>query len=123
MKVFAKEYGRDKEPRRAYIFLAIVTLALTLVGKRYDYSTSIHPNRAPTYPPRTNSGNLNMLNEIVTNLFMATYVLVNYACFDASFVRSPGWRPEASYYNMWASLFGAALCVVVMFVVSIEVGD
>jgi len=61
-----------------------------------------------------------MLNEIVTNLFMASYVLVNYACFDASFVRSPGWRPEARYYNMWASLFGAALCVVVMFVVSIE---
>jgi len=36
MKVFAKEYGKGKEPRRAYIFLAIITLALTLVGKQQD---------------------------------------------------------------------------------------
>lgn len=37
-----------------------------------------------------NLGDLNALNEIVTNMFMATYALVNYACFDASFVHSPG---------------------------------
>ncbi|KAI1712835.1 solute carrier family 12 domain-containing protein [Ditylenchus destructor] len=95
MKYFGKEYGKNNFPRRAYILLAFFTIALSLIG------------------------DLNALNEIVTNMFMATYALVNYACFDASFVRSPGWRPHFEYYNMWVSLFGATICVIIMFVVSV----
>uniref|UniRef100_A0A914Z994 Uncharacterized protein n=1 Tax=Panagrolaimus superbus TaxID=310955 RepID=A0A914Z994_9BILA len=94
-KFFAKEYGPNKEPRRAYVFFAILTMALCLIG------------------------DLNSLNEIVTNLFMVTYALVNYACFDASFARSPGWRPAFPYYNMWISLAAAIICILVMFVISI----
>uniref|UniRef100_A0A914QJ12 Uncharacterized protein n=1 Tax=Panagrolaimus davidi TaxID=227884 RepID=A0A914QJ12_9BILA len=94
-KFFAKEYGPNKEPRRAYVFFAILTMALCLIG------------------------DLNSLNEIVTNLFMVTYALVNYACFDASFARSPGWRPAFPYYNMWISLAAAVICILVMFVISI----
>uniref|UniRef100_A0A915DS04 Uncharacterized protein n=1 Tax=Ditylenchus dipsaci TaxID=166011 RepID=A0A915DS04_9BILA len=96
MKYFAKEYGKNNTPRRAYVLLAFFTMGLTLIG------------------------DLNVLNEIVTNMFMATYALVNYACFDASFVRSPGWRPHFAYYNMWISLFGASMCVFIMFIVSSE---
>ena len=95
MKYFAKEYGPSKEPRRAYVFFAFLTMVLCLIG------------------------DLNSLNEIVTNLFMVTYALVNYACFDASFARSPGWRPTFPYYNMWISLAGAVICIAVMFVISI----
>lgn len=95
MKYFEKEYGPNKEPRRAYVFFAILTMALCLTG------------------------DLNALNFIVTNLFMVTYALVNYACFDASFARTPGWRPTFPYYNMWISLFGAAVCIIVMFAISI----
>uniref|UniRef100_A0A7E4V844 AA_permease domain-containing protein n=1 Tax=Panagrellus redivivus TaxID=6233 RepID=A0A7E4V844_PANRE len=95
MKYFAKEYGPNKEPRRAYVFFAILTMGLCLVG------------------------DLNAVNEIVTNLFMVTYALVNYACFDASLVKTPGWRPAFKYYNMYVSLAGAILCIVIMFVISL----
>lgn len=46
-----------------------------------------------------------------------SYALVNYSCFDASIARAPGWRPAFKYYNKWVSLFGALLCVSVMFLI------
>lgn len=36
------------------------------------------------------SGDLNIINGFVSNLFLAAYASVNYACFDASFAKSPG---------------------------------
>uniref|UniRef100_A0A1I7ZZS8 AA_permease domain-containing protein n=1 Tax=Steinernema glaseri TaxID=37863 RepID=A0A1I7ZZS8_9BILA len=95
LKYFGKDNGPNSLPRRAYIFMSCLTMVLVLIG------------------------DLNVVNDIVSNLFLATYALVNYACFDASFARSPGWRPQFPYYNMWLSLFGAALCVVIMFVLSV----
>ncbi|KAK0427092.1 hypothetical protein QR680_010060 [Steinernema hermaphroditum] len=94
-KYFGKDNGPNNLPRRAYIFMSFLTMVLVLIG------------------------DLNIINDIVSNLFLATYALVNYACFDASFARSPGWRPQFPYYNMWLSLFGAALCVAIMFVLSV----
>lgn len=32
MNYFAKEYGKNKTPRRAYVLLAFFTMALTLIG-------------------------------------------------------------------------------------------
>ncbi|CAD5207344.1 unnamed protein product [Bursaphelenchus okinawaensis] len=81
--------------KRPYVMLATLTALLTLIG------------------------DLDLIDEIVTAMFMAIYVVVNYACFDASFARTPGWRPMFPYYNMWVSLFGAILCIGVMFIVSI----
>ncbi|TKR62951.1 hypothetical protein L596_026846 [Steinernema carpocapsae] len=94
-KYFGKDNGPNSLPRRAYIFLSILTMVLVLIG------------------------DLNVVNDIVSNLFLATYALVNYACFDASFARSPGWRPQFPYYNMWLSLAGAGMCVAIMFVLSV----
>jgi hypothetical protein len=37
-------------------------------------------------------------------------VKVKYRCL--------GWRPTFKFYNQWVSLFGALLCVVVMFIMS-----
>ena len=47
---------------------------------------------------------------------MAAYCLINFACFHASFARSPGFRPSFKYYNMWSSFVGSVLCLGVMFV-------
>ena len=44
-----------------------------------------------------------------------TFALVNYATFDASFSRSPGWRPTFKYYNKWLSLLTCVACLAFMF--------
>ncbi|KAI6216612.1 Solute carrier family 12 member 1 [Aphelenchoides besseyi] len=80
--------------KRVYVVMSIITAAITCIG------------------------DLNELNEFVTNLFMATYVVVNYAVFDASFARTPGWRPNFPWYNMWISLISAIFCIAIMFLVS-----
>uniref|UniRef100_A0A0K0DW58 Solute carrier family 12 member 9 n=1 Tax=Strongyloides stercoralis TaxID=6248 RepID=A0A0K0DW58_STRER len=94
LKYFAK-LGKGDIPRRSYILLSFLTLGLIIYG------------------------DLNSINNVVTNLFMASYLLVNYACFDASFVNSPGWRPQFPYYNKWIALFGAILCAICMLLISI----
>ncbi|KAI6225165.1 Amino acid permease-associated region domain containing protein [Aphelenchoides fujianensis] len=91
---FAKEYGRDGDPRRAYFLAFVVALLITLVG------------------------DLNAIAPIISNFFLGSYALVNFACFDNDFAQSPGWRPSFRFYNQWVSLLGAILCVFVMFVVS-----
>jgi len=47
---------------------------------------------------------------------MASFFLVNIACFHASFVGSPSFRPSFKYYNQWVSLFTGLACIAVMFV-------
>ena len=62
------------------------------------------------------------------------YALINYACFAASFTKSPGkyllfylfnsgkfligWRPSFRYYNQWISLVASLLCLSIMFIIN-----
>lgn len=46
---------------------------------------------------------------------MASFCLVNVACFHASFVGSPSFRPTFKYYNKWISLITGLACVIIMF--------
>lgn len=66
----------------------------------------------------TRSGELNAIANLITNFFLAAFAITNFACFDSSAAKSPGFRPGFRYYNKWLSLFGAFLCVVAMFVLS-----
>ncbi|KRZ19529.1 Solute carrier family 12 member 2 [Trichinella pseudospiralis] len=61
-------------------------------------------------------GDLNTVAPLISNLYLASFALINYACFDGSLARSPGWRPAFKYYNMWLSLLGAVLCIAAMFI-------
>nr|XP_042902240.1 solute carrier family 12 member 1-like [Parasteatoda tepidariorum] len=61
---------------------------------------------------------LNAVAPIISNFFMAANGLINFSCFHASYVKSPGFRPGFRYYNKWLSLMGALLCVVIMFVMN-----
>jgi amino acid transporter len=61
------------------------------------------------------AGGLTFIASIVTNMYLLVYGLVNYACFAASFARSPGWRPGFRFYNMYLSLSGAVFCLALMF--------
>ncbi|XP_075933845.1 solute carrier family 12 member 1 isoform X3 [Anarhichas minor] len=91
---FAKGYGKNNEPIRGYVLTFIISAAFILVG------------------------NLNTIAPIISNFFLASYALINFSCFHASYAKSPGWRPAYKFYNMWLSLLGALLCCVVMFVIN-----
>uniref|UniRef100_A0AAQ4RLL2 Solute carrier family 12 member 1 n=1 Tax=Gasterosteus aculeatus aculeatus TaxID=481459 RepID=A0AAQ4RLL2_GASAC len=91
---FAKGYGKNNEPIRGYVLTFIISVAFILVG------------------------NLNVIAPIISNFFLASYALINFSCFHASYAKSPGWRPAYKFYNMWLSLAGALLCCVVMFVIN-----
>lgn len=67
---FAKEIGKDREPRRAYFLTFVVSLAFILIGE------------------------LNAIAPIISNFFLASYGLINYSCFSASLAKSPGFRPS-----------------------------
>lgn len=89
---FGYGYGKNNEPRRGYILAFIIAVCCCLIG------------------------DLNLIAPIISNFFLAAYCLINFSCFHASFAKSLGFRPSFRYYNMWCSLAGAILCMVVMFV-------
>ncbi|XP_062998797.1 solute carrier family 12 member 1 isoform X2 [Elgaria multicarinata webbii] len=91
---FAKGYGRNNEPIRGYVLTFFIAMAFILIAE------------------------LNTIAPIISNFFLASYALINFSCFHASYAKSPGWRPAFRYYNMWVSLFGAVLCCAVMFVIN-----
>uniref|UniRef100_A0A915JBP4 Solute carrier family 12 member 1 n=1 Tax=Romanomermis culicivorax TaxID=13658 RepID=A0A915JBP4_ROMCU len=91
---FATGFGKSDEPRPGYFLSFFIACSLICIG------------------------DLNAIAPIISNFFLASYALINYACFDASFANSPGWRPAFKYYNMWLSLFGAVVCMSVMFLIS-----
>ncbi len=61
------------------------------------------------------TGKLNTIAPIISNFFMASFFLVNIACFHASFVGSPSFRPSFKYYNKWVSLLTGLFCISIMF--------
>ncbi|XP_076356125.1 solute carrier family 12 member 2-like isoform X2 [Tachypleus tridentatus] len=91
---FAKGYGKNEEPRRAYILAFVIALACIIIGE------------------------LNAIAPIISNFFLAAYCLINFSCFHATYSRSPGFRPAYKYYNMWISLLGAIICLAVMFIIN-----
>lgn len=93
-KFLAKGSGSDHEPRRAYILVLLIGLIIIGIG------------------------DLNAIAPLISNFYLASFLLINYACFDGSLAKSPGWRPAFKYYNMWISLIGAGLCLCIMFVMS-----
>ncbi|XP_029430922.1 solute carrier family 12 member 1 isoform X3 [Rhinatrema bivittatum] len=91
---FAKGHGKNNEPIRGYVLTFIIAMGFILIAE------------------------LNTIAPIISNFFLASYALINFSCFHASYAKSPGWRPAFKYYNMWVSLFGAVLCCGVMFVIN-----
>ncbi|VDP10429.1 unnamed protein product [Soboliphyme baturini] len=107
LEFFAKGYGKSNEPRRGYVFSFILIVLASFV--LFGFVSLII---------RCAIGRVNDISPIITNFFMASYALINYACFEASFARSPGFRPAFKYYNMWLSMLGAVMCVVLMFTIN-----
>ncbi|XP_051157409.1 bumetanide-sensitive sodium-(potassium)-chloride cotransporter [Leptopilina boulardi] len=85
---------KGKEPVRGYCLTFVIAVAFILIGQ------------------------LDIIAPLISNFFLAAYTLVNFSTFHASLAKPIGWRPTFKYYNMWLSLAGAILCVIVMFLIS-----
>ncbi|RNA00110.1 solute carrier family 12 member 2 [Brachionus plicatilis] len=93
IEYFAVGRGKDNEPFRGYVLTFVIACVFILIG------------------------DLNAIAPIISNFFLMSYALINYSCFDASLAKASGWRPAFKYYNKWVSLFGALLCITVMFLI------
>ncbi|KAJ7391818.1 hypothetical protein OS493_016107 [Desmophyllum pertusum] len=91
---FGVGVGPGDEPRRGYILTFLIAGAFIAIGE------------------------LNIIAPVISNFFLMSYALINYAVFAASLGKSPGWRPSFKYYNMWVSLVGAMVCIVIMFLIN-----
>ncbi|XP_066244709.1 bumetanide-sensitive sodium-(potassium)-chloride cotransporter [Euwallacea similis] len=91
---FGRGFGANNEPIRGYILTFIIAVGFILIGE------------------------LNLIAPLISNFFLAAYMLINFSTFHASLAKPVGWRPTFKYYNMWLSLSGAILCVFVMFLTS-----
>ncbi|XP_071450264.1 bumetanide-sensitive sodium-(potassium)-chloride cotransporter-like isoform X1 [Hetaerina americana] len=91
---FARGYGKNNEPVRGYILTFFIAVAFILIAE------------------------LNAIAPLISNFFLAAYALINFSTFHASLIKPIGWRPTFKFYNMWMSLAGAILCVLVMFMIS-----
>ncbi|CAG5135115.1 unnamed protein product, partial [Candidula unifasciata] len=91
---FGAGHGPNDNPHRAFILCFVIALSFNLIA------------------------DLNAIAPLISNFFLMSYALINFSCFDASIARSPGWRPAFRFYNMWLSLFGALLCIAVMFIIN-----
>eukprot|EP00484_Ammonia_sp_Unknown_P020249 CAMPEP_0197038040 /NCGR_PEP_ID=MMETSP1384-20130603/15088_1 /TAXON_ID=29189 /ORGANISM="Ammonia sp." /LENGTH=1085 /DNA_ID=CAMNT_0042468433 /DNA_START=45 /DNA_END=3302 /DNA_ORIENTATION=+ len=82
------------EPLRGYFLTTVVAIGCNLIGE------------------------LNAIAPLISQFFMLTYFLVNVACFGLAISKSPGWRPSFKYFNRYTALFGALLCLVIMFLLN-----
>ncbi|KAJ8281182.1 hypothetical protein GJAV_G00064450 [Gymnothorax javanicus] len=92
--LFGKGYGKNDEPVRGYLLTYIIAICFILIAE------------------------LNTIAPIISNFFLCSYALINFSCFHASITNSPGWRPTFRYYSKWASLLGAVVSVVIMFLLT-----
>ena len=79
------------EPIRGYVLTFVVACACVLIGE------------------------LNFIAPIISQFFLLSYALVNYACVAASVSKAPGWRPKFRFYHPAFAAVGAVLCLVLMF--------
>uniref|UniRef100_A0A8D2IGM7 Solute carrier family 12 member 3 n=1 Tax=Varanus komodoensis TaxID=61221 RepID=A0A8D2IGM7_VARKO len=91
---FAKGYGKNQEPLRAYALTFILAIAFILIAE------------------------LNTIAPIISNFFLCSYALINFSCFHATITNSPGWRPSFRYFSKWTALFGSVVSVVIMFLLT-----
>jgi|TARA_B110000208_G_scaffold190462_1_gene254430 amino acid transporter len=94
-KLFAKGYCVSDEPYVALALTFCIGTGCVLLGK------------------------IDLVAPIISNFFIMSYAITNYACFVVSRTRSTMFRPAFTWYNEWLSLFSAVLCIVVMVMMSV----
>ena len=70
LSFFSPGYGPNKDPLRGYALCILLAAGCIAIA------------------------NLNIVASYLTNFYLVSYGLVNFAAFHASLSRSPGWRPS-----------------------------
>lgn len=65
-------------------------------------------------------GDLNAVAPLITMFYMITYAMINFACFELSISRSPGWRPYFKYYSKWTAMAGFIVNLAMMIFINPE---
>ncbi|XP_078436678.1 cation-chloride co-transporter 1 isoform X2 [Wolffia australiana] len=63
-------------------------------------------------------GNLDLITPTITMFFLLCYAGVNLSCFLLDLLDAPSWRPRWKFHHWSLSLFGASICIVIMFLIS-----
>ncbi|KAL6538719.1 Protein ccc1 [Orobanche gracilis] len=63
-------------------------------------------------------GNLDLITPTVTMFYLLCYGGVNLSCFLLDLLDAPSWRPRWKFHHWSISLFGALICIVIMFLIS-----
>ncbi|XP_058840678.1 bumetanide-sensitive sodium-(potassium)-chloride cotransporter-like [Topomyia yanbarensis] len=92
---FSKGYGKHGEPYRGYVLVFLVSFAFLMIA------------------------DLNTIAPLISIFFLASYALVNFCTFHASFVAPLGWRPTFRFYHPWLSMIGSILCITIMFLIDV----
>ncbi|KAJ5080455.1 solute carrier family 12 [Anaeramoeba ignava] len=93
LSFFRKGSIKGNEPRRAVIFGWIVAQLLLLMG------------------------NINAIAPYTSQFFLATYGIINFACFIHHSLGAPNFRPTFKKFNSITALIGALICFAAMFFV------
>ncbi|XP_014255942.1 bumetanide-sensitive sodium-(potassium)-chloride cotransporter [Cimex lectularius] len=90
---FSKGYGKAGEPYRGYVLTFFISSAFVVIA------------------------DLNIIATLISNFYLASYALINFCTFHAALIKPLGWRPTFKFYNMWLSLLGFFMCVLIMFLI------
>jgi len=61
-------------------------------------------------------GNLDLISPTITMFYLLCYAGVNLSCFLLDLLDAPSWRPRWKFHHWSASLFGACLCIGIIFI-------
>jgi len=93
---FFQTMNLAEDPERAYYLTYAVALGCVMIG------------------------DLNAVAPLITMFYMITYAMINFACFELSISRSPGWRPYFKYYTKWTALAGFIVNLAMMIFINPE---
>ncbi|XP_032780017.2 bumetanide-sensitive sodium-(potassium)-chloride cotransporter isoform X2 [Daphnia magna] len=92
---WGKGYGPSNKPFRAFAFTFVLAMAFVLIAE------------------------LDVIALLISNLFLATFALMNFSTFHVSLIKPIGWRPTFKYYNTWLSLLTGILSIACMMLISL----